>query len=159
MENIMNIKKIAGISISIIFLGISVGGCATGEYDPNTYHGSQANMVGGYQPGVVTSVRDVSIQDNPSGFGAVSGAIIGGLLGSQVGGGSGKYIGAAVGSVGGGVVGNSVEKSSSKVDAQEITVRLNNGADIVLVQENTQEIQSGERVKLMSHNGHFRIVR
>lgn len=155
----MNIKKMTGISLSVVVIGLSVGGCATGQYDPNTYHGSQANMVGGYQSGVVTSVREVSIQDNPSGFGAVSGAIIGGLLGSQIGGGSGRYLGAAVGSVGGGVVGNSVENSASKVDAQEITVRLSNGADIVLVQENTQRIQSGERVKLMSHNGHFRIVR
>lgn len=155
----MNIKKMAGISLSVVVIGLSVGGCSTGQYDPNTYHGSQANMVGGYQSGVVTSVRDVSIQDSPSGFGAVSGAVIGGLLGSQVGGGSGRYLGAAVGSVGGGLLGNSVENSTSKVDAQEITIRLSNGADIVLVQENTQRIQSGERVKLMSHNGHFRIVR
>ena len=155
----MNMKKIAGVSLSVIVIGLSVGGCATGQYDPNTYHGSQANMVGGYQSGVVTNVREVSIQDNPSGFGAVSGAIIGGFLGSQIGGGSGRYLGAAVGSIGGGVVGNSVENSTSKVDAQEITVRLSNGADIVLVQENTQNIQSGERVKLMSHNGHFRIVK
>lgn len=155
----MNIKKITGITFSVLVLSFSVGGCATGQYDPNTYHGSQANMIGGYQSGVVIGVRDVAIQDNPSGFGAVGGTIIGGLIGAQFGGGSGKYIGAAIGSIGGGVIGNSVENSSSKVDAQEITVRLNNGSEMVLVQENTQQIQSGERVKLMSHNGHFRIVR
>lgn len=151
--------KIIGIAFSALALSLSVGGCATGQYDPNVYNGSQANMIGGYQPGVVTNVREVDIQDDPKGFGAVGGALIGGLLGSQVGGGSGQYIGAAVGTVGGSVIGNSVENSARRVDSQEITVKMDNGSTVVLVQEDTQKIQSGERVKLMSNNGHFRIVR
>lgn len=149
------------LKTTILLAGLAtLTGCATGQYDPNVYQGSQANMIGGYQSGVVTSVRDVAIQDNPTGFGAVSGAVIGGLIGSQVGGGSGQYIGAAIGTTAGGVVGNNVENNTTaRTDAQEITVKLSNGADIVIVQGNDQNIQSGERVKLMSHNGHFRIVR
>jgi outer membrane lipoprotein SlyB len=149
------IKLITGLSMLAL-----ASGCATGQYDPNVYQGSQANMIGGYQSGVVTAVRDVAIQDDPTGFGAVSGAVIGGLIGSQVGGGSGQYIGATIGTTAGGVVGNSVENNTTaKTEAQEITVRLSNGANIVIVQGNSQNIQSGERVKLMSHNGHFRIVK
>lgn len=138
----------------------TLAGCATGnQYNPNIYHGSQANVIGGYQTGVVTGVRAVAIQDNTSGVGAVSGAVIGGLIGSSVGGGSGARIATAVGAVGGGVVGNSAESGARRTQAQEITVRLSNGSEIVVVQGNDLNIQSGERVRLMSHNGHFRVIR
>lgn len=147
--------KIALASISVIALS----GCATGQYNPNVYQGSQANIIGGYQSGVVTAVRDVAIQDDPTGFGAVSGALIGGLIGSQVGGGSGQYIGAAIGTTAGGVFGNSVENNTARTNAQEITVQLNNGSNLVIVQGNTQNISKGQRVKLMSNNGNYRIVK
>lgn len=148
------------LTILIASSTLVLSGCATNRYDPNVYQGSQANMIGGYQSGTVTNVRNVQIQDSSSGVGAVAGAIIGGLAGAQFGGGTGRYVGATVGAVGGGVAGNMAESATTaRTQAQEITARLSNGSEVVIVQENTQGIQVGDRIRMMSHNGHFRIVR
>ncbi len=58
--------------------------------------------------GTVESVRQVELEGQGTGLGAVGGAVVGGLLGNQFGSGSGKTAMTVVGAVGGGSAGGVV---------------------------------------------------
>tara|TARA_B100002019_G_scaffold232362_1_gene206198 strand:+ start:482 stop:955 length:474 start_codon:yes stop_codon:yes gene_type:complete len=151
-------KRMLTIVGASLVLGLS--GCTTSQYDPNVYQGSQANQPVGYHTGYVESVRPVTIQDDTTGVGAGAGAVVGGIAGSGLGGGSGRYVGGVLGALTFGIIGNSIESNtSSKTNAQEILVSLKDGREMIIVQENTQDLKVGEKVKLIAVNGNFRVVR
>lgn len=60
-------------------------------------------------PRLVCHDQQVAVTPQPSGAGAVIGAIAGGVLGSAFGGGSGQALATAAGALGGAVLGNQVE--------------------------------------------------
>ncbi|MBK1876898.1 glycine zipper domain-containing protein [Pelagicoccus mobilis] len=85
--------------------------------------------------GTVVATRDVVIEGEATYVGHSSGAIMGSAVGQTVGKGSGRTLAAAGGAVVGGLVGGAVEKELSKKHAQELTVSLDDGGTVVVVQE------------------------
>lgn len=77
--------------------------------------------------GRVESINAIQSQAEPSGVGAVSGAVVGGLLGNQIGGGSGKTLATIAGAVGGGYAGNEVEKRTRSATTYQVRVRMEDG--------------------------------
>ena len=88
-------------------------------------------------------------------------AIIGGLAGSEVGGGKGSSIAAVVGAVAGGIAGQKIEENATRKQGQELTVSLENGEIISVVQEVGSQgfFQPGERVRVLRQGGTARITR
>jgi len=89
---------------------------------------------------MVVDVRPVVIDGTSSGLGSYGGAIagsaVGGTVASDLSGTSlGGAVGAAGGMIAGAVVGPKIEKSLTSKKAQEITVQLDEGGTIVVVQE------------------------
>ena len=136
---------------------LALGGCA--------YHGGSADYRGyetrGVQSvrfGVVESVREVRIDPRETGVGTAGGAVLGGLAGSNVGGGSGQIAGAIGGAILGGIIGQNIEKSANERRGLEVTVLLDAGKYIAIVQEADEAFRAGDRVRILAGRGSTRVT-
>lgn len=107
----------------------------------------QSYYVPAARVGTVESIRQVQKQANPTGAGAVVGAVGGGLLGSLVGGGTGKTAAIVVGAVGGGIVGNEIEKNRTDL-IWEIGIRYDDGGTGVITQPQAPGLRVGDRISV-----------
>jgi len=119
----------------------AIAGCAYPGMGSRDYRAYQARGEQSVRFGVVESVRDV---------GTAAGAMLGGIAGSNVGGGNGQVAGAIAGAVLGGIVGQNVEKSANERAGVEITVLLDSGRYIAIVQEADESFRAGDRVRILS---------
>ncbi len=102
--------------------------------------------------GTVKEVRMVQIEGTQSGIGTVAGGVLGGVLGSFVGGGRGRVIGATVGALGGAAGGAVTESAVTKKDGVEVTVELDSGEIVTVVQEADMQFYTGDRIRLLRAN-------
>jgi len=140
--------------ILCIFLITSTGlltSCASSR-SGQVYSRDQARQEMRVNYGTVREVRSVQIEGTQSGVGAVGGGVTGGVLGSMVGGGRGQVLGAVVGALGGAAVGAMAEEGVTRKNGLEITVELDTGEIVTVVQEADIQFYSGERVRLLRAN-------
>jgi outer membrane lipoprotein SlyB len=149
----MNTKR----SAVVASLGLLLGGCAyhAGSGD---YYGYQVRGEQSVRFGVVESVRPVRIQPVDTGLGAVSGATIGGIAGSSVGGGSGQIVGGIAGAILGGIIGQNVERQANEVPGIEVTVLLDSGKYIAVVQQSDEAFRQGDRVRILTGYNSTRVT-
>ena len=137
------------ISLTTVVL---LTGCASSN-SGDVYSRNQTRITQTVQMGTVQSVRNVQIEGTKSGVGAVGGGVAGGVLGSTIGAGKGSVLaavgGAALGAVGGAVA----EEQLTKKNGLEITVKLDSGATIAVVQEADVMFSVGERVRVLTGSG------
>ncbi|NLY42057.1 MAG: glycine zipper 2TM domain-containing protein [Desulfovibrionales bacterium] len=126
-------------------------GCASSR-SGQVYSRDQARQEMRVNYGVVLSVIPVQIEGTQSGVGAVAGGVTGGVLGSMVGGGKGRVLGAVVGALGGAAGGAVAEEAITKKDGLEITVQMDGGEVLSVVQEADVPFYQGERVRLLRAN-------
>jgi outer membrane lipoprotein SlyB len=105
----------------------------------------------------VESVRPVKIEGTRSGVGAVAGGAVGGIAGSTVGTGKTSSVAAVAGALGGGLAGQALEEGVTRKNGVEITVRLDNGEMRAIVQDDTDKFFTGQKVRLLTHNGITRV--
>lgn len=131
---------------------LSFTGCATGGY-------SQADIgsVKTINKGTVTGTRNLAVGDD--GTGSLLGGIAGGAAGSQVGKGDGKV--AAV--IGGAVLGAMLGGNLNKDAGQELTIKLDNGQEIITVYKVDNNApymyRSGDRVVVETLNSKVSSIR
>ena len=133
-------KILLSISVASLLL---FSGCATNtgpEYDGNTY-----NQIKRYETGVVIESRPVVIKGD--GTGKFMGAIIGAVLGSLVGSGDGSTLASLGGGLGGYYAGGEV----AKANGEELTVKLDNGKQIVVVIKGNR-FSAGSHVKIIRNS-------
>lgn len=144
----------------VLISALLVAACATGSKSGDVYSRDQARHEMTVRKGVVESVRQVAMEGTKSGVGTMAGAAIGGVAGSSVGQGKGSIIAAVVGAVAGGVAGQALEESGTRKNALEITVQLDGGKLIVVVQEGAPgDFRSGDPVRVVSGGGETRVTR
>jgi outer membrane lipoprotein SlyB len=143
--------------LAAALLGLALGGCAY-HYGSGDYRGYQVRGEQSVRFGVVDSVRPVRINPRDTGVGAATGAIAGGIAGSNVGGGSGQIVGALGGAILGGVIGQNVEQSANERRGEEITVLLDSGRYLAVVQEADESFRPGDRVRVLSGRGNTRVT-
>ena len=107
--------------------------------------------------GVVESVRTVKLEGTKTPVGTVAGAAVGGIAGSTVGEGKGSAIAAVIGAVAGGLAGSALEEAVTRKDGLEITVKLDNGSLVAVVQEATESFAPGDNVRLIESGGVTRV--
>jgi outer membrane lipoprotein SlyB len=148
-----NSKLLAATAIGALLLG----GCAynAGSRD---YRGYEARGEQSVRFGVVESVRDVRINLRESGVGTAGGATLGAIAGSNVGGGNGQIAGAIGGAILGGIIGQNVERSANERPGVEVTVLLDSGKYIAVVQEADEAFRSGDRVRILTGRGATRVT-
>src|SRR6185312_1395588 len=133
MRNVKTIAAIAGVLV--------LGGCAY-PAGPADYRGYEVRGEQSVRFGVVESVRDVRITPRDTGVGTAGGAALGMVAGSNV----------------GGIIGNNIERSANEHPGLEITVQLDSGKYISVVQGAEEPFRPGERVRILSGRGATRVT-
>lgn len=138
-----------------------LGGCAQQGLYGTSYSRSQVGQAQTVQYGTVEAVTPVRIEGRVDGVvGSGTGAIVGGIAGNQVGGGSGRTLATVVGAVAGGLIGQRVEKSTTERQGQEITIRLDTGRLMSVVQEveNGQFFNPGDRIRVLGQGSSLKVT-
>ena len=139
--------------------GLVLGGCAS-DLRGGSYERTEARGVMSVRFGTVTTVRTVKLEGRQSPVGTMSGAAIGGIAGSSVGGGKGSAIATVIGAVAGGIAGSTMERNATERKGVEVTLQLDGGQYIAVVQEDGGEnFVVGERVRVLDGRGNTRVAR
>ncbi|HNV87432.1 MAG TPA: glycine zipper 2TM domain-containing protein [Methylotenera sp.] len=141
----------------IAFLAVFLAACASSN-SGSVYKRDDARKVQTVKTGVVESVRTVKLEGTKSPVGTVAGGAVGGIAGSSVGHGRGSAIGAVIGAVAGGIAGSAIEEGVTRKDAIEITVKLDGGAMIAIVQEADEEFHPGDKVRIVEGGDTSRVT-
>lgn len=141
----------------IVIAALTLVGCGNSSlYSGDVYTAADARTVRSVTFGTVESVRPVRVQTNSASqgaFGAIGGAVVGGLLGNTVGGGSGQALATAGGAIAGSAIGSNVENRASQANAVELQIKRDDGSTIVVVQTIVDsQFFVGQRVRLVGSN-------
>jgi outer membrane lipoprotein SlyB len=150
-------KRIA-TGAALLATVLLVSACAS-SHSPNVYSRHQARTEQSVRLGTVEGVRTVLIEGTRTPIGAAAGATIGGIAGGNIGEGRTSTVWGILGAVGGGIAGAAAEQAITRKQGQEITVRLDNGNLIAIVQEADEHLKPGERVRVLSGGGVSRVTR
>jgi outer membrane lipoprotein SlyB len=150
------ISKLALCSITAMLFT----SCAR-QISSDVYSSGQVGEVSTTYPGVIRSVRVVTMQNGEqledNGLGIVGGGVAGGVVGSAVG--RGNLLPTAAGAIAGAVGGAFLEKKLKEQNALEYVVQLDYGGMVTVVQGTDQAFGEGQPVYvLMSPNGRSRII-
>lgn len=152
-----NVKlgAVAGAMAAVLLLG----GCAQGM-GGGDYARTEARRAMVVQFGTVESVRSVKLEGTKTPVGAVSGAAVGGIAGSTVGSGRGSAAAAVIGAVAGGLAGAAIEEGATRQAGVEVTVRLDDGTFLAVVQaDEGEQLRAGDRVRILRDGGTTRVAR
>lgn len=141
----------------VAFLSLFLAACASSN-SGSVYSRDDARKVQTIKTGVVESVRSVKLEGTKSPIGTVAGGAIGGIAGSSVGGGRGSAIAAVIGAVAGGLAGSAIEEGVTRKDALEITVKLDGGSMIAIVQEADEQFKPGDKVRIVENADTSRVT-
>ncbi len=143
------------VLIALCMVGL-LSACASSK-SGDVYTREQTRQAQTVKMGVVESVRQVKIEGTKSGVGTGAGAVVGGVAGNTMGGGKGRILTTVVGAVAGGLAGSAAEEGLTRTDGIEITVKLDSGNMIAIVQEATEEFHPGDRVRVLEGGGTTRV--
>ncbi len=143
-------------SIAILIIASLLNACASSNAG-DVYSRDEARKIQTIRKGVVESVRTVKLEGTKTPIGTATGAVIGGVAGSTVGDGKGSAIAAVIGAVAGGLLGSAAEEGLTRKDAFEITIKLDNGSLVAIVQEATEKFSPGDSVRLIENGGVTRV--
>ncbi|MBW2607487.1 MAG: hypothetical protein JRD05_07590 [Deltaproteobacteria bacterium] len=142
----------------IILIGLVAAGCAS-SMSGSTYSRDQARKVQTVHEGEVIMVREVLIEGTKSGLGGLAGGVMGFALGNTVGAGSGKGVARAAGTIAGAAAGGAIEEGATRQKGLEITVKLDNGETVSIVQGADEKFDEGDLVRVLRRpDGSARVI-
>lgn len=149
------------ISLFVV-IALGVAGCAdTGgsKYGEQAAPVSNAGESQTSRHGRVTALETVQVdKDYKFGVGTVVGAVAGGILGHQFGGGSGKTLLTIAGTLAGAAAGTAAESKMKKQDAQKVTVKMQSGGTVTIVQPVDSRLKNGMNVQVTGGGETARVV-
>ena len=148
----MNISRL----IVIGFTALLLASCASSN-SGSVYKRDEARKVQNIRTGVVESVRQVKLEGTKTPIGTVAGGAVGGIAGGSVGSGRSSAVVAVIGAVVGAIAGSAVEEVATRKDGVEITVKLDGGGLVAVVQEADEVFAAGEKVRLVENGGTTRV--
>jgi outer membrane lipoprotein SlyB len=138
------------------FLSLCLLACASSN-SGSVYSRDEARKTQTVKTGVVESVRSVKLEGTKSPVGTIAGGAVGGVAGSSIGGGRGSVIATIIGALAGGLLGSAAEEGITRKDAFEITVKLDGGGMVAVVQEADEVFKAGDRVRLVENGETTRV--
>lgn len=145
------------LALSVVVLGLSA---CTPAQTPNSFSSNEAMRAQPVAFGEVTAIRPVDIRPGQTRLGTGAGAVLGGIAGSQIGSGTAaNTAGAVAGAVVGGAAGSAAQ-GSRNTPGLEITVRLEGGSTVAIVQPgDIRDFRVGDRVRVVGSSDNARVVR
>lgn len=140
----------------VALLSVLIAACANSN-SGSVYSRDDARKVQTVKTGIVESVRPVKLEGTKSPVGTIAGGAVGGIAGSSVGGGRGSAIAAVIGAVAGGLAGSALEAGITRKDALEITVKIDGGGLVAIVQEADEQFNAGDKVRLIENGETTRV--
>ena len=122
-------------------------GCANRSMSGQTFPRSNAQSAWNVDYGEVVDVREVKVEGEASLLGILIGSAIGHAVGTEV---SGSRNAGAVGAVVGAAAGAATEQAVTDTDALQITVELDSGNTVAIVQDDEDRFEDGERVRVLT---------
>lgn len=133
---------------------VTLAACATPQ-TANHYGRAETRMLQQVQLGELLEVREVTLDNPPSGQGASAGAVLGGVSGAQ----RGHATQAAIGGVLGSLLGQGIEDAAGRRKGLELLVKLDDGSLVAVTQEaDGRQYEPGQRVRVLLLNGMARVV-
>lgn len=148
----MRITRLLAVSLLTALLAA----CASSN-SGSVYSRDEARKVQTVKTGVIESVRQVKLEGTKSPVGTIAGGAVGGIAGSSIGGGRGSAIAAVIGAVAGGLAGSALEEGITRKDGVELTVKLDGGSMVAIVQEADEVFTAGEKVRILESGGVARV--
>lgn len=149
--------KRGGIIVAAL-TAVVLAGCAT-PAGPGYYYPGDAMRPQSLEMGVVENVRPVALQGPDTGLGALAGAGLGGWAGSGIGSGGGNAAAIVGGVILGSLIGNAAEVNAARRPGLELTVHLDSGRTIAVVQGDSGEpFRPGDRVRITSDGYRTRVT-
>ncbi len=143
----------------VCVLGL-LAGCATSNTSGEVYTRRDTLRTMDVRHGEVLMVVPVVIDGQATQLGLVAGGAIGYAIGDKIDGRGQSHVGGAVGAVTGAIVGQAIEKEITKQDGLEITIEMDNGKVIAIVQAATVGFAEGERVRVLyGHGNNARVLK
>lgn len=148
--------KLQALATAIVFAAVSTAlfsGCTTSANSGVVFGRDETLHAQNVLEGTVTDVRYGKIEGTKSGAGTLAGGAMGAVVGNLFGGGKGNTIATVGGAVAGALAGAGAEENLTSKNGIQITVRLDNGQTVVIVQEADVTFQPGERVRVLTRPG------
>ena len=140
------------LALCLILGVMPVSGCT--NYSANTYSGNQVRSAQTVRYGTVVSTKPVVLEEeNPAIVGPVAGGVVGGVVGNMFGSGRGRTLATVAGAALGAGAGYAGEKAITKQNGLEITVEMEDGQTLSIVQAADQRFAPGERVRVLQGSG------
>lgn len=132
-------------------------GCIS-DLSGNTFSRDETRSAASVAYGTVIEVREGKIEGTKSGVGAIAGGALGAIAASEIGGGTGKALATVGGGLLGAGAGAAAEEAVTSQKGLEITVRLDSGREIMVVQAADVLFAAGQRVRVVTlGNGSSRV--
>jgi len=143
-----------------LFGALLLQGCAS-SLEGDVYSRNEAQKAMNFKWGTIESTKPVVIEGDRTEKGQLAGAIIGGVAGNGLTNSRTQGLATAVGVVAGAIAGQMAEEKMTRAQGLEITLKLDNGENVVIVQEveKVDEFAVGDRVKVISGNGKLRVAK
>jgi outer membrane lipoprotein SlyB len=134
----------------LVALGLAAGfGACTTPDSARVYSRDEAKRAWTVSEGRVVDVKPAQIEGRRSALGTLGGGYVGYEVGRSIGHGHGSDIAGAFGAVAGAAAGQAVEEGVTRQDALQITVDLDHGDTIAVVQAADVAFTPGDRVKIL----------
>ena len=134
-------------------------GCQS-YHSADVYRANELGRVVQADPGIVLSVREVTLEPDNNYLGTAVGAVVGGVAGSYAGEGRGQAIGATVGTVVGGILGSKTQMLLERRQGWEILVRRDRDSkEFAVVQLSGKPLQAGQLIQILRlPSGRYRVA-
>lgn len=148
--------------LMFLIVTILTAGCADlggSKYGEGSAPVSSAGEQASDRYGRVTGLETVQVdKDYKFGVGSVVGAVAGGIIGYQFGGGAGKTLLAIGGAVAGAAAGTAAESKLNKQDAHKVTVAMQSGGTVTIIQPVDSRLRNGMNVRITGGGDTARVV-
>lgn len=143
--------RATAVLVALAYLSTAAG-CAD-SLGGRSYSRSDARQAYAVQYGEIVDIDIVQIEGEATVLGTGGGAAIGYRLGRLIGSGDSSRVAGAVAGTAGAVAGREVEKTVTSEDGLEITVKMDRGEMLLIVQSADVQFNVGERVRVLRGRG------
>ncbi len=158
MNSKTRLTPCVGIPVLVLGALLALSGCATSPSSANSVRRNETGRAQTVDRGEVVYVRTVTIEGEAQGAGAVAGGVMGFALGGLADG-RGRGVARAGGAVAGAAAGNAIERRVTTREGLELTVELESGEVLVVIQAADEVFTKGDQVRVLRRSdGGARVV-